>query len=142
MTLLASVREPHFSPRSQWRSRSRPLRFGRIAVRGRHHRQGDNNAVINGWDFSGNGGYEVNIDSNNVTIENCYFAVGSNAQPLLRVGYGVTTDNVTIINNVFDGEGVNNNWPWSYLLSSNITWLENAYYQFIQSSPAPTGTST
>ena len=47
---------------------------------------GVNNAVISGWDFSLEGGWTVQILSNNATIANSNFKVGANLRPPIIVG--------------------------------------------------------
>jgi hypothetical protein len=70
------------------------------------------NVVIDGWDFSGGGGWTVYADhANNPTIQNCNFKVGSLAQVPIRLlgraNYSNGGDSATIRNNVLDGNGVN-----------------------------------
>ena len=62
------------------------------------------NVTLNGYDFSGDGGWEVSVNSgSNITIENCNFAVGSNDNSPIYVTSAAS--NVTIIDNIINGAG-------------------------------------
>ena len=108
---------------------------------------GVNNAVISGWDFSLEGGWTVQILSNNATIANSNFKVGANLRPPIIVGN--SANNVTIVNNVIDGAGLATN-PAGGLLVLNAqgtttleyNQIQNAYYQLIEAGPSSNGPST
>ena len=108
---------------------------------------GVNNAVISGYDFSLEGGWTVQILSNNATITNCNFKVGANLRPPILVDNSV--NNVTITNNVIDGAGIATN-PSGGLLVLNAQGtttleynvIENAYYQLIEAGPSTNGASS
>ena len=107
---------------------------------------GVNNAVISGWDFSLEGGWTVQILSNNATIANSNFKVGANLRPPIIVGD--SANNVTIVNNVIDGAGIATN-PAGGLLVLNAqgtttieyNQIQNAYYQLIEAAPSSNGPS-
>ena len=68
-----------------------------------------NNATISGWDFSLHGGYSLKIKGNNDTIKNNKFALGANhASVTCLIGVDSTASNVTILNNVLNGNGLIN----------------------------------
>jgi Bacterial Ig-like domain/Right handed beta helix region len=60
------------------------------------------NVTLDGYDFSLNGGWQVNITNgaNNVTVENSYFKVGANNQDPI---FAELAGSITILNNTFDG---------------------------------------
>lgn len=98
---------------------------------------GINNAVINGWDFSLEGGWTVLVNSNNATIENSNFKVGANLRHPIQIS--PSANNVTIINNIIDGAGLNtNNGAGMLMLNAQgattieYNFVKNAYYQFIE----------
>lgn len=71
-----------------------------------------NNVVIDGYDFTMNGGWQVHVTTgNDPTISNCKFLVGANAaDPIVMLGtanaptYG---HGATVIHNIIDGAGIN-----------------------------------
>jgi hypothetical protein len=102
--------------------------------------------VVSGWDFSLEGGWTVQVNGDNATIASSNFKAGANLRPFIFTG---SPSALTIVNNVFDGAGVNLNPATGllYLGASGTTtiaynWIKNAYYQFIQSSAGASGTST
>jgi large repetitive protein len=105
---------------------------------------GVNNAVINGWDFSLEGGWTVLINSNNATIENSNFKVGTNLRTPIIVSN--SANNVTIQNNVIDGAGLNNGIGWG-LIEGNAygtttiqyNWIKNAFSEDIVLGTSPNG---
>jgi len=106
-----------------------------------------NNVVLNGWNFSLEGGWQVQVTGSNDTIENSYFKVGTNLlTPITTAGHVV--NNINILNNIIDGAGLNNvqNGGLVQLMDSGTSTIqynliENAYYQFIQEGPPYSGGS-
>ncbi|PPQ28379.1 hypothetical protein CCR94_18055, partial [Rhodoblastus sphagnicola] len=61
------------------------------------------NVTLNGYDFSGGGGWQVNVQAANTTIENCNFVVGSNNQTPI---YGTSgASNLSVIACTINGAG-------------------------------------
>ena len=50
-----------------------------------------NNTTISGIDFSLDGGWQLVVAASNVTVTDCNFAVGTNAQPMLNISSGSNT---------------------------------------------------
>ena len=108
---------------------------------------GINNIVINGWDFSLEGSWTVEIQGNNATIENSNFQVGTTLRPPVIVDN--LANGVTIIDNVIDGAAANTN-PAGGMLVLNAqgtttieyNFIKNAYYQFVEAGPSSSGTTT
>ena len=97
-----------------------------------------NNVTLNGYDFSLNGGWEVDVASgNNITIENCNFEVGTNLQQPIYVA--TPASNVTIENNTIDGAGLKNAFIGYGLIDASPSGtttiehnlIENAYSEDI-----------
>ena len=108
-----------------------------------------NNVILSGWDFSLEGGWQVQVTGNNDTIENNNFKIGANALDPINTG-GKTINSVTIKNNVIDGSGIKPslNVALIWLLDSGTSTIEynlieNAYTTAIQESPSgSTGSAT
>ena len=101
-----------------------------------------NNVTLSGWNFSLEGGWEVQVVGNNDTIENNYFKIGANAVDPINTG-GSDINSVTIVNNIIDGSGIKPslNVGLIWLLdhgTSTIEYnlIENAYTTAIQESPS------
>ncbi len=66
-----------------------------------------NNITLDGYDFSLHGGIELVIQSDNVTVENCNFAVGTNQGSQGTVVSATSAaGNVTFLDNNFNGNDV------------------------------------
>ncbi|MFK4539646.1 hypothetical protein ABIA00_007829 [Bradyrhizobium ottawaense] len=64
------------------------------------------NVTLDGYDFSLNGGWQVNVvnKANNVTVQNSYFKVGANNQIPIQADSG---GSINVLNNTFDGGASN-----------------------------------
>jgi hypothetical protein len=85
-----------------------------------------NNITLDGYDFSLNGGWQVNVQGLNATVKNSYFKIGSNGNPPITA----SSDNLnfTVIYNTIDGSGLSPT-PGSMITNANTieyNWLENA----------------
>jgi hypothetical protein len=71
------------------------------------------NVTLNGYDFSLNGGWQINIASgaSNTTVENSNFKVGSNE--LVPITTDNNAGNLTVLNNTFDGGSQTNGAAWA-----------------------------
>lgn len=95
------------------------------------------NCVIDGWDFTGGGGWQIyGPGMNNVTITNNKFLIGSLGQMSIRLlgqGNGFSKGaGVTIVNNIIDGGSVNTGGNAPLFLSIDgptlieYNWIKNA----------------
>jgi Bacterial Ig-like domain/RTX calcium-binding nonapeptide repeat (4 copies) len=90
-----------------------------------------NNVTLDGYDFSLNGGWQVYVNGDNTTIRNSYFKTGSNG--LDPIYCYLDADNVTILNNVIDGNAANAGYGAliTHAGGGNLTiqynWLRNSY---------------
>ena len=109
---------------------------------------GVDNIVIDGWDFAAEGGWSLQLNGNNATVQNCNFKIGANKGPFLLYANG-SPNNLTIRQNVFDGAEMEP-IPAGGLLMLNAqgttsieyNLIRNSYYQFIQAGPGPGGSAT
>lgn len=62
--------------------------------------------VLDGYDFSLNGGTTLIIENGNVTVQNCKFTVGINQGALGRIIDVSGAANATFLNNEFDGSDI------------------------------------
>ncbi len=91
-----------------------------------------NGVTLNGYDFSLNGGWRVNVTGKNDTIENSNFAVGANQQ--IPITAGATATNLSVLYNTIDGGGASANPSAITALISDTgtglkveyNWLKNA----------------
>ena len=76
------------------------------------------NVVIDGWDFSQNGGWSIEDTNSGTTIpsntivRNCKWTVGANNKPPINMGgidQGTTAVGLTVENCLFDGQGLSHN---------------------------------
>lgn len=103
---------------------------------------GVNNAVIDGWDFSLEGGWQLSINQNNATIQNCNFKVGANKNRFILSDYG--PNNLTVAYNNLDGGGVATAVSGQGLIATGAqgttllqyNYLHDAFYQLVNSSPS------
>jgi hypothetical protein len=92
-----------------------------------------NNVTLSGIDFSLNGGWQLILNGvTGTTIENCNFAVGTNAQPMFN-GDIAGTNNTTIKNCVFNMGGLDDNFNAGAVnIQGNVT----ATYNLIENAAA------
>jgi hypothetical protein len=109
-----------------------------ITFSGNKITQHTNNQVIDGYDFSLNGGYQTDINGTNVTIRNCKFAIGTNNFYMLKVsGSGLTVVYCELYDNFNSeaGSAPNNNGAVIYWNASNgvcqYNYMEHAYADFL-----------
>jgi hypothetical protein len=91
-----------------------------------------NGVVLNGYDFSLNGGWRVNVTGRNDTIENSNFKVGANEQ--IPITARSTATNLSVLHNTIDGGGASGD-PGAITalvsdtgsgLTVEYNWLKNA----------------
>ena len=92
-----------------------------------------NNVTLSGIDFSLNGGWQLILNGvTGTTIQNCNFAIGANAQPMINGDIG-GTNNTTITNSVFNAKGLYDNFNGGDInIQGNVT----ATYNLIENSAA------
>jgi hypothetical protein len=92
-----------------------------------------NNVTLSGIDFSLNGGWQLILNGvTGTTIQNCNFAIGANAQPMIN-GDIAGTNNTTITNSVFNGNGRTDNFNNGDVnIQGNVT----ATYNLVENAPA------
>ncbi len=62
-----------------------------------------NNVTLSGYDFSLNGGWQVDASGDRDTIENSNFMVGANE--LVPIVAGASSTNLSVLHNTIDGSG-------------------------------------
>lgn len=107
------------------------------------------NVVIDGWDFSLDGGWQLLINNNGVTVQNCHFVVGANGyQPINsngadRVNFTMKyciVDGASTLNSVGGGglSGVAGSGTFVY----QYNWFKNGWFEGIQHGLDTDGTVT
>ncbi len=101
-------------------------------------RVNSNNVTISGYDFSLDGGWQLYVPGNGVTITQNNFKIGANAQPpIVIAGAGAT-----ITYNTIDGDRRNTVYSGLMNLFGTGTftvkynWLKNSYVDFINAGSA------
>ena len=91
------------------------------------------NVTLDGYDFSLNGGWKVDVASgNNITIKNCNFEVGTNLKQPIYVD--TPASNVTIKNNIINGAGLKNAYIGYGLIDASGTGTTTIEYNLIENA--------
>lgn len=103
-----------------------------------------NSVVVDGWDFSIGGGWQLAITGNAAVVQNNKFVVGSNGLQPLNTG-SAAVSGLTLQNNIIDGAGLNLSVAQvSVIVSGDFVaqynWIKNAFSVVLQAIPS--GAST